>query len=71
MKTDQIFKTRIEKPSDFKFDSAVVNVFDDMVVRSVPFYLEIQRMITEIAFDYARPDTSLYDLGCSTETTLL
>jgi len=71
MKTDQIFKTRIEKPSDFKFDSAVVNVFDDMVVRSVPFYLEIQRMITEIAFDYARPDTSLYDLGCSTGTTLL
>lgn len=71
MKTDQIFKTKLEKPSDFKFDSAVVNVFDDMVVRSVPFYLEIQRMITEIAFAYAKPDTSLYDLGCSTGTTLL
>ncbi len=71
MKTDQIFKTKIEKPSDFKFDSSVVNVFDDMVVRSVPFYLEMQRMITEIAFDYARLDTSLYDLGCSTGTTLL
>jgi len=71
MKTDQIFKTKFEKSSDFKFDSAVVDVFDDMVIRSVPFYLEIQRMITEIAFDYARPDTSLYDLGCSTGTTLL
>jgi len=71
MKTDQIFKAKLEKSSDFKFDSAVVDVFDDMVVRSVPFYLEIQRMFTEIAFDYARPGTSLYDLGCSTGTTLL
>lgn len=71
MKTDQIFKPKLEKSSDFKFDSAVVDVFDDMVVRSVPMYLEFQRMITEIASDYAKPDTSLYDLGCSTGTTLL
>ena len=71
MKPDQIFKTKIEKSSDFKFDETVVDVFDDMVVRSVPFYLEFQRMITEIAHDYARPDTVLYDLGCATGTTLL
>lgn len=32
MKTDQIFKTKFEKSSDFKFDSAVVDVFDDMVI---------------------------------------
>ena len=42
-----------------------------MVVRSVPMYLEFQRMITEIACDYAKPNTALYDLGCSTGTTLL
>ena len=71
MQNDQIFKTRIEKSTDFRFDAAVVNVFDDMVVRSVPMYLEFQRMITEIANDFVRPDTSLYDLGCSTGTTLL
>lgn len=71
MKTDQIFKPKLEKSSDFKFDTAVVDVFDDMVVRSVPMYLEFQRMITEIASDYAKPDTSLYDLGCSTGTTLV
>ena len=40
-KTDTIFKPRIEKSTDFKFDDAVVNVFDDMVVRSVPFYMEL------------------------------
>jgi tRNA (cmo5U34)-methyltransferase len=71
MKTDQIFRTRLEKPSDFKFNAAVVDVFDDMVVRSVPMYIEFQRMITEIAFDYAKYDTALYDLGCSTGTTLI
>lgn len=70
MNTDQVFKIKIEKSSDFKFDSAVVNVFDDMVVRSVPYYLELQRMITEIARDYAKPGTALYDLGCSTGTTM-
>jgi tRNA (cmo5U34)-methyltransferase len=71
MPADNIFKTKIEKSSDFKFDSIVVNVFDDMVVRSVPFYLEFQRMITELSADYAKPGTSLYDLGCSTGTTLI
>ena len=71
MNPDEIFKIKIEKSSDFKFDATVVNVFDDMVVRSVPFYLEFQRMITEIARDYAKPGTSLYDLGCSTGTTML
>jgi tRNA (cmo5U34)-methyltransferase len=69
MEVDKIFKTKIERSSDFKFDRAVANVFDDMVVRSVPFYLEMHRMISEIAHDYIKPGTSLYDLGCSTGTT--
>lgn len=71
MFTDNIFKTKQERSSDFKFDASVVDVFDDMVVRSVPFYLEFQRMITELAKDFAVPHTSLYDLGCSTCTTMI
>lgn len=71
MLQDKIFKQEIEKSSDFKFDKSVVNVFDDMVLRSVPFYLEFQRMIAEISRDYVRPGTAIYDLGCSTGTTLL
>ena len=70
MLKDKIFKTKIEKSSDFRFDKSVVDVFDDMVLRSVPFYLEIQRMIAEISQEYARTGTSVYDLGCSTGTTL-
>lgn len=71
MITDQIFKTKIEKSTDFKFDADVVNVFDDMVVRSVPLYYEFQRMITEIVRTHVQPGTSVYDLGCSTGTTFL
>src|SRR6187401_2980084 len=67
---DDIF-SRPQRPSDFKFGQTVVSVFDDMVVRSVPFYLEIQRMMTEIATDFAAPGTNVYDLGCSTGTTLI
>jgi tRNA (cmo5U34)-methyltransferase len=67
---DEVFKNE-QKPEDFKFGAAVVQVFDDMVTRSVPFYLEIQRMMIEIAADFAVPGTNLYDLGCSTGTTLI
>src|SRR6266498_3025238 len=67
---DNIFG-RPQKASDFKFGQTVVSVFDDMVVRSVPFYLEIQRMMTEMAADFAVPGTNVYDLGCSTGTTLV
>src|SRR3546814_6230819 len=42
-----------------------------MVDRSVPFYHEIQRMVCEVSADFAAEGTSLYDLGCSTGTTLL
>jgi len=71
MKTDKIFKSEIKGSNDFLSESVADSVFDDMNIHSVPFYSEIQRMITEIAFDYAKPDTSLYDLGCSTGTTML
>jgi tRNA (cmo5U34)-methyltransferase len=68
---DNIFKTKLERSTDFTFDEKVTKVFDDMVVRSVPFYLEVQRMIAELANDYAKPDTNVYDLGCSTGTTFI
>jgi tRNA (cmo5U34)-methyltransferase len=40
-----------------------------MLVRSVPFYAEMQRMTGELAADFAVPGSNLYDLGCSTGTT--
>ncbi|MGB8190826.1 MAG: carboxy-S-adenosyl-L-methionine synthase CmoA, partial [Chitinophagaceae bacterium] len=68
---DEVFKETLTKPSDFKFSSKVAGVFDDMVVRSVPYYIEMQRMMGEIAADQYQNDTNVYDLGCSTGTTLI
>jgi tRNA (cmo5U34)-methyltransferase len=71
MERDEVFREKYTKPSDFKFSSKVAGVFDDMVNRSVPFYEEMQRMVAELAADHAQPGTFIYDLGCSTGTTLL
>lgn len=68
---DEVFSVQYTKPSDFKFGSKVAGVFDDMVNRSVPFYEEIQRMIAELAADHCHDQGKIYDLGCSTGTTML
>ena len=67
---DEVYRDARSSIGDFKFDQSVATVFDDMVGRSVPFYGEIQRMIVELAREFAVPDSSVYDLGCSTGTTL-
>lgn len=71
MGKDEVFREEIEKASDFKFGANVARVFDDMVNRSVPYYGEIQRMMAELAARHATPGSDVYDLGCSTGTTLI
>ncbi|MCE5251669.1 carboxy-S-adenosyl-L-methionine synthase CmoA [bacterium] len=71
MPKDEVFKNNLDKIEDFTFNNNVASVFNDMVSRSVPFYHEIQRMITEIAADFVENGKCVYDLGCSTGTTLL
>lgn len=68
---DEVFKETFTKPSDFEFSGKVAKVFDDMVNRSVPFYEEIQRMIGDLAATHYQKHSIIYDLGCSTGTTLL
>lgn len=68
--SDEVFKESM-KASDFEFNNQVAGVFDDMVSRSVPFYQEMQRMTSELAGRYALEDTNVYDLGCSTGTTMI
>lgn len=67
---DEVFR-EAQPVADFAFGKNVAAVFDDMVDRSVPFYQEIQRMIAEMGSDFAVENTNVYDLGCSTGTTLL
>lgn len=68
---DEVYRSEHSAVADFRFGADVATVFDDMVTRSVPFYVEIQRMIAEMAGDFATPDSVIYDLGCSTGTTFL
>jgi tRNA (cmo5U34)-methyltransferase len=67
---DEIYKETTEV-ADFSFGAKVASVFDDMLDRSVPFYSEMQRMITEMARDFVTDGTNIYDLGCSTGNSLL
>lgn len=53
----------------FEFDKRVVNVFDDMVNRSVPGYSTIQLLTADIALQFYK-DNYIYDLGCSTGNTI-
>ena len=65
MKPDQIFAHPLEDIVDFQFDEQVVNVFPDMINRSVPGYSTIISQIAVFAKQYAQPDSRCYDLGCS------
>lgn len=68
---DAIFASPMARMVDFDFDDRVADVFDDMLARSVPFYDEVQCMITEIIAQLVGEEPVIYDLGCSTGTTLL
>lgn len=68
---DALFRSTDIGAADFNFGAATARVFDDMLNRSVPLYQEIQRMTVELACRFAQRETRVYDLGCSTGTTLL
>src|ERR1044071_8023284 len=67
---DKVFNEPLDRIADFKFNETVAAVFDDMVSRSVPQYGEIQRMLTELGAYFATEGSNIYDLGCSTGTSL-
>ena len=61
---DDLFRKR-KSQSDFVFDEQVADVFDDMVVRSIPGYETIVSTIGGFAKKYYRSNSNIYDLGCS------
>lgn len=71
MNEDRVYREKAGRVADFDFDRETAEVFDDMLERSVPFYNETQQMIADFAEIFAQDGTCIYDLGCSTGTTLL
>ena len=62
---DTLFAELVAEPSSFSFNDAVVNVFPDMIQRSVPGYGTVVRMSGILSEQYAQKGTHIYDLGCS------
>ncbi len=67
--TDKVFDKQIDK--QFEFDEQIASVFDDMLNRSVPFYTEVIKLITDMGAKILDENDKVYDLGCSTATTLI
>ena len=67
---DEIYKDKVDI-SKFTFDQKVVDVFDDMVLRSVPGYKQMIEFIGLAARMYPVINSNVYDLGCSTGAVTL
>ena len=65
MKKDNIYEKPVLRIQPFEFNRTVVNVFDDMIVRSVPLYHESIKRQTGIAVNFYQQNSVIYDLGCS------
>jgi len=64
-KADTIYAQPLGELGAFAFDQTVVDVFPDMIKRSVPGYTAIINMIGNLAERYAQSGSHCYDLGCS------
>jgi tRNA (cmo5U34)-methyltransferase len=64
-KPDTIYSSPLAAVDGFQFDQQVVDVFPDMIKRSVPGYTTIISMIGNLAERYAQSNSHCYDLGCS------
>jgi tRNA (cmo5U34)-methyltransferase len=70
MRKDEIFAEKTQAVGDFNFGEKTAAVFEDMLERSIPLYRELQRMLGEIAAEFAVTGSNVYDLGCSNGITL-
>lgn len=71
MTKDTLFTDWEAPRGAFLFDEKTAGVFEDMLERSVPLYAEIQRLIVELAGMFVVDESNVYDIGCSTGTTLV
>lgn len=62
---DNIYAESHQQVKDFTFDKSVVEVFPDMIQRSIPGYATIISAIGKLTERFHTEDSNLYDLGCS------
>ena len=64
-KADLIYSSPQSKVKDFSFDEKVVEVFPDMIKRSVPGYNTVIETIGRLSKTHVTDNSNIYDLGCS------
>lgn len=69
-RTDRLYRVD-SAPEDFAFNERVVEVFDDMLDRSIPFYQEVIKATAQLLAQHLQQGDTICDLGCSTGTALL
>ena len=62
---DHIYSEKLSTVDTFEFDQRVVNVFNDMISRSVPGYSQILNLLPTLTRCFQFPNHNYYDLGCS------
>ena len=67
---DKVYAGEIGTIRPFEFNEKVAHVFDDMAERSIPFYKEVQKMVTTLSLTFFQEGSVIYDLGSSTATTI-
>jgi tRNA (cmo5U34)-methyltransferase len=65
MSKDEIYAHSESGDQPFRFNTAVAEVFPDMLRRSIPGYAASIEAISSLAARYVSADSSCYDLGCS------
>ena len=66
---DSLFASPLGDIAEFRFNQVVVDVFPDMIRRSVPGYESIIAQSALLASRYVQPASRLYDLGSSLGAT--
>ncbi|WMY95659.1 MAG: carboxy-S-adenosyl-L-methionine synthase CmoA [Arsenophonus sp.] len=64
-KKDILLTKPIEKLGDWEFNEKIANIFPDMIKRSIPGYSNILRITGMLAERFVKPNSFVYDLGCS------
>ncbi len=70
MNKDTLF-AESSSPAAFTFNEKVAEVFDDMLLRSVPNYQQVVSMTGQLLDNFLVENDLVYDLGCSTGQPLV
>lgn len=62
---DDLYRHQTASAGSFRFDERVVEVFPDMIDRSVPGYALLVPMIGQLSKRFVQPQSVVHDLGCS------